>query len=180
MDVMLDPEWLPFCSHSKLLFDSVQDLSRNHMITIQLATLTDLDALIEGNQGVAFETEALELSETTLRPGIAAILNDPHKGLYWVAIQDKAVVGQTLVTYEWSDWRNAPIWWLQSVFVWPDFRGQGVFRALLAHIESEARQAGAKDIRLYADTTNEAAHRTYQQLGFQTGHYQVFEKPLRS
>ena len=148
------------------------------MITIRLANHTDLDALIEGNQGVAFETEALQLQETTLRPGIAAILDDTNKGMYWVATRESQVVGQTLITYEWSDWRCAPIWWLQSVYVWPEFRGQGVFRALLTHIEQEANAAGAKDIRLYADTGNDAAKATYQRLGFSTGHYQVFEKPL--
>jgi GNAT superfamily N-acetyltransferase len=148
------------------------------MTTIRRATLSDLDALIEGNQGVAFETEALKLYEATLRPGITAILDDSNKGVYWVAVRDAQVVGQTLITYEWSDWRCAPIWWLQSVYVWPAFRGQGVFRALLVHIESEARKVGAKDIRLYADTSNDAAKATYGQLGFTTGHYQVFEKPL--
>ncbi len=150
------------------------------MTTIRRATHDDLDALIEGNQGVAFETETLELHEATLRPGITAILDDCNKGIYWVAVCDAQVVGQTLITYEWSDWRCAQIWWLQSVYVWPAFRGQGIFRRLLMHIESEARHAGAKDIRLYADTTNDAAKSTYQQLGFTTGHYQVFEKPLSS
>lgn len=154
-------------------------MTENLPLEIRLATLADLPALIEGNQGVAFETEQLVLTETTLGPGIQAILEDRHKGMYWVASPlNGPVVGQTLITYEWSDWRNAPIWWLQSVYVWPHARGQGVFKALLAHIETEAKKAGARDIRLYADTTNQAAHRTYQQLGFSTGHYQVFEKPL--
>ena len=154
-------------------------MTKNLPPQIRLATLDDLEALIEGNQGVALETENLALMRDTLAPGISAILTDPHKGLYWVACDPAGIViGQTLITYEWSDWRNAPIWWLQSVYVWPNARGQGVFTALLRHIEAEAREAGARDIRLYADTTNQKAHHTYQALGFATGHYQVFEKPL--
>ncbi len=154
-------------------------MTENLRPQIRLAALNDLDALIEGNQGVALETENLTLTRDTLAPGIRAILTDVHKGLYWVACDATGtVIGQTLITYEWSDWRNAPIWWLQSVYVWPNARGQGVFKALLRHIEAEACQAGARDIRLYADTTNHSAHETYRALGFATGHYQVFEKPL--
>lgn len=159
---------------------SVQNMSDPHPLTIRRATPADLDALIAGNQGVALETEALHLDAAVLSPGIGAILEDPHNGIYWVAEAETGVVGQTLITYEWSDWRNAQIWWLQSVYVWPEYRAQGVFRALYTHIEGEARRAGVRDIRLYADTTNVGAQRTYERLGFRTGHYQVFEKPIDS
>ena len=104
------------------------------MIHCRRATGDDLPFLIEGNQSIASETENVHLSEATLRLGIQAIIEDIHKGIYWVAVNDQRVVGQILVTYEWSDWRNGQIWWIQSVYVWPKVRRQGVFRALLAYV----------------------------------------------
>jgi GNAT superfamily N-acetyltransferase len=85
-----------------------------------------------------------------------------------------------LITFEWSDWRNGQIWWIQSVYVWPRARRQGVFRTLLATITEQAQQAGVVELRLYAETTNDKAHKTYLNQGFETGHYQVFAKPLKT
>ena len=149
------------------------------MIHCRRATDDDLPFLIEGNQSIASETEGVDLSETTLRPGIQAIIEDIHKGIYWVAVNDQKVVGQILVTYEWSDWRNGQIWWVQSVYVWKESRRQGVFKALLNQVTQEALDHAVVELRLYADTTNQKAHRTYLNQGFTTGHYQVFEKPLQ-
>jgi len=149
------------------------------MIHCRRATGDDLPFLIEGNQSIASETEGVNLSETTLRPGIRAIIEDIHKGIYWVAVNDQRVVGQILVTYEWSDWRNGQIWWIQSVYVWKEARRQGVFKALLNQVTQEALDHAVVELRLYADTTNQKAHQTYLNQGFKTGHYQVFEKPLQ-
>ena len=137
-----------------------------------------LKHLVDGNRSIALETEGVELSEAKLRMGIEAILDDENKGIYWVAILEEQVVGQILVTYEWSDWRNGQIWWIQSVYVWPEARRRGVFKALLDHITQEARDHSVVELRLYADTTNQKAHSIYLRQGFKTGHYQVFEKPL--
>jgi len=148
------------------------------MIHCRRATIDDLEHLVDGNQSIARETEGVELSEAKLKPGIAAILDDQNKGIYWVAIIEEQVIGQILVTYEWSDWRNGQIWWIQSVYVWPEARRQGVFKALLDYVTHEARDHSVVELRLYADTTNQKAHSTYLNQGFTTGHYQVFEKPL--
>ena len=148
------------------------------MIHCRRATDDDLPFLIEGNQSIASETEGVHLSESTLRPGIQAIIEDIHKGIYWVAVNDQKIVGQILVTYEWSDWRNGQIWWIQSVYVWKEARRQGVFKALLNQVTQEALDHSVVELRLYADTTNQKAHQTYLNQGFKTGHYQVFEKPL--
>ena len=148
------------------------------MIHCRRATDDDLPFLIEGNQSIASETEGVHLSESTLRPGIQAIIEDIHKGIYWVAVNDQKIVGQILVTYEWSDWRNGQIWWVQSVYVWKEARRQGVFKALLNQVTQEALDHSVVELRLYADTTNRKAHQTYLNQGFTTGHYQVFEKPL--
>ena len=80
-----------------------------------------------------------------------------------------------MITFEWSDWRNGRVWWLQSVYCDPGHRRRGVFKMIYDFIKSEAQRQGAKGLRLYADTTNERAHSVYEALGMKTGHYQVFE-----
>ena len=143
------------------------------------ARKNDISKIIEGNQGIALETEDLILDIEILVSGIRAIIEDPNKGTYWVIEQDDEVVGQLMITYEWSDWRNGLIWWIQSVYVWPRHRRQGVFSRLFKHVENEARIEGAIKLRLYAETANVRAHETYLVLGFTTDHYQVFEKNLQ-
>jgi GNAT superfamily N-acetyltransferase len=79
------------------------------------------------------------------------------------------------ITFEWSDWRNGRVWWLQSVYCDPSHRRKGVFKRIYEFVKSEAQRQGARGLRLYADTTNERAHLVYEALGMRTGHYQVFE-----
>lgn len=148
------------------------------MILCRPAIPNDLPYLVEGNQGIAQETEQWTLSKSTLTSGIEAVFQDTNKGTYWVASDDTGIVGQLLITFEWSDWRNGQTWWIQSVYVWPRARRQGVFRALLAAVTQKAQMAEVVELRLYADTSNQTAHQTYLNQGFETGHYQVFEKPL--
>ena len=149
------------------------------MINCRLAAIEDLPCIVAGNYAMAKETEGIDLSQTTIDDGVRAVLCDRKHGIYWVAEKEAEVVGQILVTYEWSDWRNAQIWWIQSVYVWPTARRTGVFTALLEHVTSEAIEASVCELRLYADTLNTNAHATYLNQGFKTGHYQVFEKSLR-
>lgn len=105
-----------------------------------------------------------------------ALLANPNGGIYFVAEAEAAPVGQTLITYEWSDWRNGNFWWLQSVYVVEAFRGRGVFRALFEHIRASARTRGdVCGLRLYMDHDNDRARQTYEQLGLQRTNYQVFE-----
>ena len=148
------------------------------MIQCRRATIEDLKFLVDGNRAIARETEGIELSEAKLSEGVSALLEDDNKGMYWVATRQDQVIGQILVTYEWSDWRNGQMWWIQSVYVSPDARRQGVFKALLDHVTHAARDHSVVELRLYADTRNRRAHSTYLNQGFTTGHYQVFEKPI--
>ena len=150
------------------------------MILCRSAIRDDLPYLVEGNQGIAQETEHSTLSKSTLTSGIEAVFNDANRGTYWIAADDQGIIGQLLITFEWSDWRNGQIWWIQSVYVWPRARRQGVFRTLLAEVTQQAQKAGVVELRLYAETTNETAHQAYLNQGFETGHYQVFEKPLKA
>jgi ribosomal protein S18 acetylase RimI-like enzyme len=145
------------------------------MLTIRPATPADLETLVAGNADMAAETEQLQLDLPTLRRGVAAVLDGRVAGGYWVAEHEGRVVGQLLITHEWSDWRNRQVWWIQSVHVARDARRLGVFRALYARIRQEAQAAGAGGVRLYVDESNTRAQAVYTSLGMNGGHYRVFE-----
>lgn len=129
-----------------------------------------------GNLALAWDTEGLALDAETLRAGITALLEERAPGMYFVAELDGVVVGQTMVTYEWSDWRNRMVWWIQSVHVVPEARGQGIFGAIYGVIRQEAAAAGAAGLRLYVDTSNTRAQSVYAALGMNGDHYRVFEE----
>jgi ribosomal protein S18 acetylase RimI-like enzyme len=145
------------------------------VLTIRSATPADQDFIVFANKALAEETEGLALDETTLRFGVAALLEGRAPGRYWLAVKDDAVVGQAAITFEWSDWRNRMVWWIQSVYVMPEARQDGVFRALYAHLRDEAQRSGAGGIRLYVDTSNGRAQSVYTALGMNGEHYRVFE-----
>jgi GNAT superfamily N-acetyltransferase len=142
---------------------------------VRLAVAEDLEALVAGNLALAEETERLHLDADTLRQGIRALLESRAPGRYWVAELDGHVVGQLLITFEWSDWRDRMVWWIQSVYVQPDARGRGVLRTLYEAARREALAAGSGGLRLYVDTTNIRAQAAYAALGMNGGHYRVFE-----
>jgi len=142
---------------------------------IREATFQDLDALVEGNAAMAVETEGLQLDRAVLRAGVAALLEGRAPGTYRVCEIEGRVVGQILVTYEWSDWRNRTVWWIQSVYVQPEFRGRGVYRRLYAAVVESAQAAGAAGLRLYVDARNTRAQAVYTALGMNGDHYRVFE-----
>jgi len=145
------------------------------MVRVRPATLADLDVIVRFNLELAEETERLRLDPPTLRQGVLAILEGRAPGRYWAAEREGRVVGQLLITFEWSDWRNRMVWWIQSVYVAPDVRGGGVLRALFANVRREAQAAEAGGLRLYVDTTNARAQAVYAALGMSGGHYKVFE-----
>ncbi|MBY0522645.1 MAG: GNAT family N-acetyltransferase [Gemmataceae bacterium] len=144
-------------------------------LAIRRAVPADASTIVEFNRLLAEESEGKVLDLALLRPGVAAALADPHKCLYFVAEEEGRIVGQTMVTYEWSDWRNGWIWWIQSVYVRPEARRLGVFRALYEHIRQTARQEGAIGIRLYVEEDNKRAHETYYRLGMVRSGYFVLE-----
>jgi GNAT superfamily N-acetyltransferase len=153
-------------------------------VKIRPARIEDLETLVQGNLKLAEETEGVRLDVDTLRQGIRALLESQAPGRYVVAELDGRVVGQLLVTFEWSDWRNRMVWWIQSVYVVPDARGAGVLRTLYDAVRREALASGAGGLRLYVDTTNTRAQAVYAALGMDGSHYRVFEdmfaEPLRS
>lgn len=145
-------------------------------LIIRPGTVDDLAVIVEFNNAIAVETEHRQLDIPTLTKGVEALLRDPSKGRYFVAVEGNAIIGQTMFTFEWSDWRNGMFWWIQSVYVRPDRRGSGVFSALYRHIEQLAKQEGGVcGLRLYAEEDNARAQRTYEKLGMVRTGYRVFE-----
>ena len=145
-------------------------------LKIREAVKSDITILAKNNQSLANETENINLNLDTIISGVSNALDrkDCH---YFVAEINKMVVGQTLITYEWSDWRNGLIWWIQSVFVLFNFRKQGVFRALFNHIENLARDnPEVKALRLYVIQNNQSCIETYKALGMMDSGYIVYEK----
>ena len=143
---------------------------------IRRANITDSSSIVEFQLAMALETEHLELNEPTVIKGVAAVLADPSKGIYYVADASGQVVGSLLTTFEWSDWRNGTVLWIQSVYVRPEFRNRSVFSRLYKHIqELVALSIDLRGIRLYADKTNTSAHGVYEHLGMTAEHYQMYE-----
>jgi ribosomal protein S18 acetylase RimI-like enzyme len=143
---------------------------------IRPAIPADAANIADGNIRMALETENLSLDPPTVLAGVAAGIADSAKGQFFVAEVDGQFAGQLLITYEWSDWRNANIWWIQSVYVYPQFRRQGVFRALYQHAAEQARNARAIGLRLYVEHLNHPAQATYERLGMISTGYLVMEQ----
>jgi GNAT superfamily N-acetyltransferase len=138
--------------------------------------LADANTVADFNLRLALETEDLRLDPACVQAGVAALLADPNKGIYYVAEVDGDLVGQLMITYEWSDWRNGNLWWIQSVYVREDFRRKGIFRRLFKHLEELARaREEVRSLRLYMHAENGTARRSYEKLGMRQTHYQVFE-----
>ena len=146
-------------------------------LKIRLATGADTTALIEFNCAMALETERRELLPEVIGAGVRSLLANPASGFYVVADEGGRVVGSLLVTKEWSDWRNGDFWWIQSVYVHPEFRRRGVYKALYGHIRALAAQdPKVCGFRLYVEKENSRAQSTYQSLGMKETRYLIFEE----
>ena len=149
------------------------------MVMVRLARPTDEDAFVRGALGNAWETEQLRLDEAVVRSGVRKLLADPAKGLGLVAEDQGAAIGTTYVTVEWSEWHDAWYWWIQSLYVAPDRRGQGVYTTMYRFIQAEARRrGGVRSIRLYVEKENEKGLRAYRGHGMKETPYLVFEQVL--
>lgn len=142
---------------------------------IRPAGRDDLGQIVDFNAAIALETEGMELDRVRLEAGVQAVLDKPERGRYFLATRDKRVIGQAMITTEWSDWRNGDVWWLQSVYVAPAERGHGVFSRLYREIEQSARDSEARGLRLYVDRDNTRAQEIYSRLGMQASHYHMME-----
>lgn len=144
---------------------------------IRLASVHDLDSLVDFNQAMAAETEGKRLDPETLRNGVAAVFGDPNKGFYVVAEEDGAILGGLMVTFEWSDWRNAWFWWIQSVYVVPEARGRRIYASLYEFVKDRAREHGnVCGFRLYVEHDNDKAMKVYERVGMKASHYRMYEE----
>ena len=147
---------------------------------IRDATSADLPFIVAANAALASETEGQALDPALLQAGVQAALEDSRLGRYYLADRDGQVLGQLMTTFEWSDWRNGLFLWIQSVYVLPEHRGGGVFRALFDHLAGTAREdPRVCGIRLYVDRSNEKAKSVYGRLGMHRSNYGVMETVYR-
>lgn len=147
---------------------------------IRAAVISDDRTIADANVALAHESEGLALDPARALEGVRAVLGDPSRGRYFVAEVDGAVVGQLLVTPEWSDWRATWFWWIQSVWVSPAHRDRGVYRALHQRVLTEAARDGVSCLKLYVDRDNRRAQAVYEALGMERSHYELFEAEVGS
>lgn len=146
-------------------------------ITIRPGLLFDIDTIADFQVKMAFETEnGLKLDPPTVNKGVSAVIDDPSKGKYWLAEVDGNVAGCLLTVPEWSDWRNGTVLWIHSVYVVPEFRKHGVYKALYAHLKELVETSSEyRGLRLYVDKTNMRAQEVYEKLGMDGSHYHLYE-----
>lgn len=151
------------------------------LISVRPARQEDVDSIVAFSTAMALETEGRRLDQTRLREGTLSLLASPERGFFMVAElpqgEQRQIVGQLMITFEWSDWRNAVFWWVQSVYVAPAWRRHGVYRTMHEHIVAKAK-ADPKvcGIRLYVDQENRTAKTVYQRVGLAPSAYAVYEQ----
>lgn len=158
--------------------DGIQYVKQTDM-NIRIATSADAQAMVEFNQAMALETEGKMLDSDTLHKGVEAVFSDDQKGFYVVAESDGEIIGGLMVTYEWSDWRNGWFWWIQSVYIRPEARGQRVYAKLYDFVKAKAAANGnVCGFRLYVETENSLAQRVYERVGMAASSYLMYEEVL--
>lgn len=147
-------------------------------LTITQGKASDIDAIVRFQADMAMESEGTMLDMDRLTLGVSSAINDEQKGIYLVARANDTPIGSLMLTREWSDWNNQWYWWIQSVYVMPEYRKKGVYKAMYATLKDMAQENGVSQIRLYADRTNLSAQQVYQRLGMRESHYLMFEETI--
>ena len=146
------------------------------MITVREANIEDVSAIAEFQQRMAKETEGIALNAATLAAGVQHVFSNPNVGKYYVAESDGSVIACLLVCYEWSEWRNGIILWVESVYVAKDQRGKKVFTAMYRFLQQLVNDDDQlMGIRLYVEKSNFAAQKVYNYLGMDGDHYKMYE-----
>lgn len=143
-----------------------------------MATIHDAEILADQNIALAKESENIVLTPDIVLAGVKAVLYDLKKGFYLIAEENTSIIGQLMITVEWSDWRNKPIWWVQSVYVQTKWRNKGVFTQLLRCAQQMAREQNVAVLRLYAHQHNIRALQAYKKTGWNQGPYVIYQYPL--
>lgn len=146
-------------------------------IKIRRAATRDIQTLADFNIAMAQETEDRSLDPETVQSGVSSVIDSSARGFYLIAESGDTCIGALLITFEWSDWRNGDLWWIQSVYVLPTHRQKGVFRQLYEAVVSQATAHGdVRGIRLYVEKDNLKAQRVYEHLKMTRTPYQIFER----
>ena len=145
---------------------------------IARGAVCDIDRIVQFQTDMAMESEGCVLDKEKVTKGVTAAMLDDSKGIYWVAKFEGRTIGSLMITREWSDWNNEWYWWIQSVFVIPEFRRKGVYKAMYLKAKDAATENNVSQIRLYVDKTNLSAQNTYQHLGMHESHYLMYEENL--
>jgi GNAT superfamily N-acetyltransferase len=128
---------------------------------------------------MALETEGKRLAPKKISNGVAAVFADANKGFYVVAEAEGRIVGGLMVTYEWSDWRAGWFWWIQSVYILPEARGQRLYSRMYEFVKARAAAAGdVCGFRLYVENDNEHAKAVYDKVGMAASHYLMYEETV--
>ena len=147
--------------------------------SLRKATVKDAPSIAFMNVSLARESENKELDLALVNKGVVALLEDANKGWYLLACEGDNLIGQLMITYEWSDWRNGWFWWIQSVYIEPEYRGQGIYSELYSFVKNRAREVGGVcGFRLYVEKDNRHAQDVYRKLGMEETYYQMFEEKL--
>jgi GNAT superfamily N-acetyltransferase len=141
---------------------------------IRTAKISDAEAITAQNICLAKESENILLNPKIVLAGVKTQLSDKNKGFYLVAEENNTIVGQLMITYEWSDWRDKVIWWIQSVYVQEKWRKKGVFTQLLDYTQQKAHRQQVAFLRLYMHKQNKSALKVYEKMGWKQEPYMVF------
>lgn len=147
---------------------------------IRNATVEDAQSIADFQVAMAMETENKQLDAANVLCAVKRVFEDGDKGFYLVAEVDGQVVGSLMVTYEWSDWRNSNMWYIQSVFVQAERRGKGLFGQMYQRVVELAKNAKAMYVRLYVETDNEKAQKVYEKLGMKRMPYYMYDVKIDS
>ena len=142
---------------------------------ISIGTYNDIEAITGFQTAMALESEGIILDPERVHNGVTAVMEDRSKGIYLVARTEGSPVASLMITREWSDWNNGWYWWIQSVYVMPEYRGKGIFRAMYTKVIEMAKEQNITQVRLYVDRHNTNAQKVYQKLGMEECHYLMYE-----
>ena len=157
-------------------------MTESPTVNIRTGALSDIEAIAQFNIDMARETESLNLNPAVITAGVRGMIENPSRGFYLVvdAVNgngEKVIAASLMVTTEWSDWRNGLLWWIQSVYVLPEWRRHGLYRAMYQRVKELSETAdNVCGFRLYVEKDNINAQKTYSALGMEATHYLLFEE----
>ena len=151
----------------------------NNRYEITVGTNNDINAIAAFQVAMAMESEGTTLDLERVTRGVTMAMADEAKGKYIVARIDGKAVGSLMLTREWSDWNCQWYWWIQSVYVEPQHRKKGVYKAMYSKVKEMAQAENVSQVRLYVDKTNTSAQQAYQRLGMDETHYLIYEEVIK-